>query len=169
MIQWIKLLKTKLGSETNITVTDARLEGLDKYGLDPERLDLAQRRQWHREYSDFIAVLTTNYVESCGSETLHELMPWALSLEDGENFPTRLWAVQVQGVAPARFGYRRNNVGYRTWTSPQWHLLPSKPADYLNIESDYKIDTRTSQTCIEPIDDHDNDDNPNKCGVCPKV
>lgn len=148
---WIVLVKRMFQHQARgVTCIDVREPGSDRRKLQAGRGQVAEDREWDRDYSDLLSVLTLEYVEACEREHDHEMLYWITRY-------TRLWVLRVQAGDPADFHFRHGERDHHPWEDPRWHSLPPPGMPYLSIDEGTdtpKLRTETLQHCVEPIDKH---------------
>ena len=91
----------------NVEIVDIGLRGEDRTKLaTAPATDRAAERDQTTGWTDFLAVLTIDYVIACSDKPDHELMRLALpALRDGVD-GLRFWAVRLQAGDPRDLGFR---------------------------------------------------------------
>lgn len=151
--KWLDRFKLRIGVECRlIVVVDSHQPGQDRAG------QRDQRDRW----TDFVSVLTLDYVKACEDEPEHELLSWALPLLRDEIAGVRFWAVRLDVADPRGWGIRVGSKVYEPWRESQrWHFLP----DILNPEHldifAVDLEKQIERECVSRIEQHVVD-----CAVC---
>ena len=112
--------------------------------LEPGMNKAAQREG---SWTEFLAVLTMDYLEACEIEPDHELPAEVLhELESGQD-GKRYWVVRLEAGEPSEMTFEVGKRVFAPWADfPRWHLIPPKPPD--GPPDDF-IDTLTGDLSTE--------------------
>ena len=141
----------------NVTIVDIGQRGEDRTRLaTPPATDRAAERNKTTGWTDFLAVLTIDYVIACGDKPNHELIQFALpALRDSVD-GVRFWAVRLQSGDPGDFSVRQGESSFQPWREyARWHFLPDRAGPHLDIFA-ADLDTLVDSKCISPIKQHVN-------------
>ena len=147
--KWLERFKVHLKAERRkIEVLDAREPGQD--------------RAWSRDqkgyWSDFVSVLTVDYVTACEKQPDHELR-WALPQLRAEIPAMRFWAVRLADADPSDWGMQIGpdlNVDAPWDKSLRWHYLPEFDKvnrRHLHVDAT-DLDTPIERDCISRLREH---------------
>lgn len=152
---WLERFKLRLSVECHdMEVFDALERGEDR----------AAERDRRFDSTDFISLLTIDYVSACGTEPEHELTSWALPILE-KNVPgVRFWAVRMDAGEPKSYGFRCGKLVKQPWLeSGRWHFLPpDKDARHFLDKTSRDMDTRIELDCVI----HLKSPHPSTCEIC---
>jgi hypothetical protein len=133
-----------------IVVVDVREPGRDR----------ASEREQRNQWTDFVSLLTLDYVLAC-KDPEHELAIQALPMLSEKISGMRFWAVRLD-CADIREWYLPHGSGYiQLWAEfPRWHFMPDIGDPYVNLFAE-NLELQIEHDCVRPIMQHVDD-----CAVC---
>ena len=141
----------------NVEIVDIGQRGEDRMKLaTAPATDRAAERDEATGWTDFLAVLTIDYVIACRDKPDHELMQLALpALRDGVG-DLRFWAVRLESGDPRDFNVGQSASSSQPWRDyARWHFMPDRDCPHLNIFAP-DLDTLVDSECISRIKQHVN-------------
>ena len=152
--KWVDRFKLRIDVECRrmIDVVDSHEPGKDRAG----------QRDKRDRWTDFVSVLTLDYVKACENEPDHELLSWALPLLRAEIAGVRFWAVRLDVADPCGWGIRLGSNLHEPWReSRRWHFMPDiRNPQHLDVFA-VDLDTPIERECVSRIKQHVAD-----CAVC---
>lgn len=146
----------------NVEIVDIGQRGEDRMKLaTAPATDRAAERDEATGWTDFLAVLTIDYVIACRDKPDHELMQLALpALRDGVG-DLRFWAVRLEAGDPSEFRVGQGASSSLPWRDyARWHFMPDREGPHLNTFAP-DLDSLVESECIRRIKQHGHD-----CQVC---
>lgn len=161
---WLDLFQKRMRAQcANVEVVDIGQRGGDRSKLaTAPATDRAAERDKATGWTDFLAVLTIDYVIACSDKPDHELMQLALpALRDGVA-GLRFWAVRLESGYPIDFSVSQGASSSKPWREyyARWHFIPGHDCPHLDTFAE-KLDNLVDSECISRIKQHAND-----CPVC---
>jgi hypothetical protein len=132
--------------EQNFTVTHSQQPG-----------HLAALRDKHYNFTDFVSVVTIDYVQQCRAEPYNELRDWAIPYIERGAGDIRFWACRLDPAPPSQLGLDSRFP----WRDPHpWHLLPGDN-EHMNVAlaDQEDLDEQIEFKCIVHLRGHS--------GACP--
>lgn len=163
IVNWLDLFQKRMRVQcAHVVMVDIGQRGEDRAKLaTAPATDRAAERDKTTGWTDFLAVLTIDYVIACSDKTDHELMRLALPALRDDVDGLRFWAVRLQAGDPGDFSVGQGASITQPWRDyARWHFMPGRDGPHLDTFAP-DLDTLVESECISRIKQHGND-----CRVC---
>lgn len=162
IVDWLNLFQKRMRVQcAHVELVDIGQRGEDRTRLaTAPATDRAAERDKTTGWTDFLAVLTIDYVIACETSD-HELMRLALpAMRDGVG-DLRFWAVRLEAGDPSEFRVGQGASSSLPWRDyARWHFMPDREGPHLNTFAP-DLDSLVESECIRRIKQHGHD-----CQVC---
>lgn len=163
IMDWLTLFQKRMRVQcAHVELVDIGQRGEDRTKLAAvASTDRAADRDKTTGWTDFLAVLTIDYVIDCGDKSDHELMRLALPALRDDVSGLRFWAVRLQAGDPSEFSVGQGASSSQPWRDySRWHFMPDREGPHLDTFAP-DLDTLVESECILRIKQHGDD-----CQVC---